>query len=506
MANAEHVALLLDNGVAAWNAWREKNPNIRPDLSGVTLVHVDRSGANLSGANLSDARFVLANVREANLKGANLKNAALIRADLGGSNLSRAELKGAFINDATLTGADLSGASLQGAKLNRVRLVDGNLQGADLSEVVVIETNLHGANLQNARLYMTTFLHETDLSEANLSGVDLSSVSDDPGLRNVNFSGADLSKANLSGLTLVAVSFQGADLSQATLVRADLSSANLSNANLQGALLVTATLMSTKLVHANLCKATFYGALLSKANLGGADLRAADLRQAALVESDLSDADLTGCRVYGVSAWDLKLEGATQQNLVITPENEPEITVDDIEVAQFIYLMLHNQKIRDVIDTITSKAVLILGRFTDERKAVLDALREELRKHNYLPILFDFDVPATRDITETISLLARMARFIVADLTDPSSIPKELEAIVPSLAVPVQPLLEGASRPYSMFKDYWKYDWVLPVYRYEGLGPLLASLAEKVIAPAEGKVRALEERRRLIEAELTKPQ
>jgi hypothetical protein len=31
-----------------------------------------------------------------------------------------------------------------------------------------------------------------------------------------------------------------------------------------------------------------------------------------------------------------------------------------------------------VIDTITSKAVLILGRFTDERKAVLDALREEL--------------------------------------------------------------------------------------------------------------------------------
>ena len=99
-----------------------------------------------------------------------------------------------------------------------------------------------------------------------------------------------------------------------------------------------------------------------------------------------------------------------------------------------------------------------------------------------------------------------MARFIIADLTDPSSIPKELEAIVPGLAVPVQPLLEGgASRPYAMFKDYWKYDWVLPVYRYEGLEPLLATLAEKVIAPAEGKVQALAERRRMIEAELTKP-
>src|SRR5262249_34023612 len=230
------------------------------------------------------------------------------------------------------------------------------------------------------------------------------------------------------------------------------------------------------------------------------------LRNAALVDADLTDADLTNCRIYGVSAWGLKLEGAKQENLVITRSNEPKITVDNIEVAQFIYLLLHNEKIRYVIDTIGRKAVLILGRFTADRKAVLDALRQELRKRDYLPILFDFEVPTTRDITETVSLLARMARFIIADLTDPSSIPKELEAIVPSLAVPVQPLLEGASRPYAMFKDYWKYDWVLPPYRYEGLEPLLAALAEKVIAPAEGKVSALEERRRMIEAELTKPQ
>jgi hypothetical protein len=109
----------------------------------------------------------------------------------------------------------------------------------------------------------------------------------------------------------------------------------------------------------------------------------------------------------------------------------PTITVDNIEVAQLIYLMLHNEKIPDVTDALTSKVVLILGRITDERKAVLDALREELRRRNYLPILFDFNVPAARDITETISLLARMARFIIADLTDPSSIPKELEGSRP---------------------------------------------------------------------------
>jgi hypothetical protein len=125
----------------------------------------------------------------------------------------------------------------------------------------------------------------------------------------------------------------------------------------------------------------------------------------------------------------------------IRQRDEPQITVDNIEVAQFIYLLLHNEKIRDVIDSITSKAVLILSRFTAERKAVLDALREKLRKCDYLPILFDFELPKRQNITETVTLLARMARFIIADLTDPSSIPHELQAIIPSVRVPVQPLL-----------------------------------------------------------------
>jgi hypothetical protein len=150
--------------------------------------------------------------------------------------------------------------------------------------------------------------------------------------------------------------------------------------------------------------------------------------------------------------------------------------------------MLHNEKLQRVIDTITSKVVLILGRFTPERKTVLDAIREELRNRHYVPILFDFDVPAGRDITETVSLLAR---FIIADLTEPSSIQKELEAVVPHLAVPVQPLLGEGERPYSMFKDYWKYDWVLPVHRYDGLNSLLTTLADKVIAPAETKTTEL---------------
>jgi hypothetical protein len=215
-----------------------------------------------------------------------------------------------------------------------------------------------------------------------------------------------------------------------------------------------------------------------------------------LVNADLTGADLTGCNVFGVSAWGLKLDEATkQQDLVVTPWDAPpgpEITVDNIEVAQFIYLMLNNQRVRDVIDTITSKVVLILGRFIDERKAVLDALREELRKRNYLPILFDFEKPRSRDTDETITLLARMARFIVADISDAKSVLQELRAIVPDLpSVPVQPIILAMQEEPGMFDFYRNRPSFLAVHRYVSQEQLLADLGEKVIRPAELKVLEL---------------
>jgi hypothetical protein len=217
--------------------------------------------------------------------------------------------------------------------------------------------------------------------------------------RSSSFVGADLRGADLSEANLSRVQFSGTDLSRANFMSTDLTGAH----SFEGADLRWANLSEANLSGVNLRYAG-----LDDADLTGANLRGADLSFARLVNTDFTRADLTGCRVFGVSAWRLKVVRAKQQILVITQKSmestqpdEPKITVDNIEVAQFIYLMLHNQKIRDVIDTITSKAVLILGRFTDERKAVLDALREELRKRDYLPILFDFEPSKARDITET---------------------------------------------------------------------------------------------------------
>ena len=164
--------------------------------------------------------------------------------------------------------------------------------------------------------------------------------------------------------------------------------------------------------------------------------------------------------------------------------------VDNLEVAQFIYLLLHNGTIREVIDTITSKAVLILGRFTPKRKVVLNAIRKELRRRNYLAIVFDFEKPAARNFTEMISTVAHMARFIIADITDAKSIPQEWQRIVPDLpSVPVQPILQASAKGYGMFPDFKSYPWVLETYRYKSLKGIITALTEKVITPAERKAK-----------------
>ena len=91
---------------------------------------------------------------------------------------------------------------------------------------------------------------------------------------------------------------------------------------------------------------------------------------------------------------------------------------------------MNNTKIRNVVDTITSKGVLVLGRFSDPQRKLLDGLREALRNLDLLPIVFDFDRPIDKDYTETVQTLTGMSMFVIADLTSPKSTPLELEATV----------------------------------------------------------------------------
>jgi uncharacterized protein YjbI with pentapeptide repeats len=347
------------------------------------------------------------------------------------------------LSQENLSGADLGGANLGGANLSRACFQEANLSGA----------NLGGANLSRAYF-----------REANLSGVELVGAD----LRQANLEEADLSWANLRDTNL-----SGANLRRANLREANLRRANLSGLDLKGVDLVGADLFS--------------------ANLSGADLKGANLQSARLLRTDLTGADLTGCQVYGVSAWDIKLEGTKQQNLVITGTG---ITVDSIEVAQFVYLLLHNENIRSIIDTVGRKGVLLLGRFTEGRIEILEKLREKFRCLGFVPMVFNFDKPETKDFTETVRLLANLSHFVIVDITNPRSTPLELQATVPDYMVPFVPILEQGQAPFAMFRDLQnKYDWVLDVREYASVDRLIEGLEDGIIRPAEAKFNELLARR-----------
>ena len=332
---------------------------------------------------------------------------------------------------------------------------------------------------------------KASLYRADLRAADLSKAV----FRKANLRESDLSGAALSGASLYGANLDGANLTGANLNRAKCSKANLKNTNLSGASLCGASLSDGNLSGANfsgadLIAANLYRANLSGANLTRANLSEANLQRVILVGADLTYVNLTGCHVYGLAAWDVQLQGAIQKDLIITPVDAPEITVDNLEVAQFIYLLLNNQKIRHVIDTITSKVVLILGRFTPERKATLDAIQEELRKRDYLPVLFDFEKPSSKTTLETVSTLAHMARFVVADLTDAKSVLQELQAVVPlNPSVPIQPVILNSQTEPGMFDFFRMYPWVLEPYLYEDQDGLLAAITDKVIGPADAGVK-----------------
>jgi uncharacterized protein YjbI with pentapeptide repeats len=470
MANPEQLEQLR-KGVERWNTWRSEHPDepvdlARANLTRADLTRADLAGANLTRANLTEANLAGANFTEANLAGADLTRANLTQADLAGANLTRADL-----TRADLTEADLTRANLTEANLARADLTEANLARADLTEAYLARAYVAGADLT-----------EADLTRANVT--------------RANLAGAHLTKANLAGANLTEASLNDANVREANLARANLTRARLSGARFTGAHLTEANLTEANLTRAHLAGAHLDRANLTRANLTGADLAGANFTEANLAEANLTGAilvgtnlsysTLRGCRVYGISAWDVHLGGAKQTGLVITPADTAQITVDDLEVAQFIYLLLNNDSIRRIIDTITSKVVLILGRFTPEREGVLDALRDSLRAKDYSPIVFDFEKPASRNLTETVRTLAHLARFVIADITDAKSIPQELMAIVPDLpSVPVQPLLLASQQEYGMFEHFRSYPWVLEAVPYNSSDQLVSDVDGLVLAPAE---------------------
>ncbi len=254
MANPEHIEI-LKQGVEAWNKWREKNPEIKPDLSGIVIKEVlaeqKYSSFSLKGDNKIALGVIL---EEINFSHTNLEWANLIEANLERANLIEANLENANLERANLREADLTGANFIKANLIWVNLTRANLRGASLRGANLVEANLEKANLVVAKL------RGAKLRGANLRGAYLSWANlREANLEKANLVEANLEKANLRGAYLIE-----ADFSWASFSGADLSCANLRGANLEGANFGRANINKTDLSYVNMEKARIYSVSYKK--------------------------------------------------------------------------------------------------------------------------------------------------------------------------------------------------------------------------------------------------
>ncbi len=173
MANPKQLEI-LEQGVKAWNRWREEFPNVEIDLSRVDFV-----GRDIEGINLREANLIHANLDGANLKDANLTIADLSHAHIVGAQLFSAELVAAYLNGAKLDESNLQGVDLSRTNLSDASLLQVDLASSKLIQSVVKRTSLRGARFGHTTISMTDFSEAKGLVDARHGGpswIDFSTI------------------------------------------------------------------------------------------------------------------------------------------------------------------------------------------------------------------------------------------------------------------------------------------------------------------------------------------
>lgn len=147
---------------------------------------------------LSDGTLERANLLKANLFGADLRNAYLV-----GSCMILANLERSRLDNADLSETELQSANLRKASISEVNFRGANLFKADLAGAIITDSNFIGVNLEEARL-------------------------EGAWIKNCNLQNTCINKANLNNANLLS-DLRGADLSEATMIRARLWMIDLNN-------------------------------------------------------------------------------------------------------------------------------------------------------------------------------------------------------------------------------------------------------------------------------------
>jgi uncharacterized protein YjbI with pentapeptide repeats len=254
----------------------------------------------------------------------------------------------------------------------------------------------------------------------------------------------DFSGMNLSGVLIGGAFAEGLTLRDSVFNDAHFEEGDFSRANFSGATFHNTKFNKTILTGANFDGASFVNCNLNRVNLVGASFRVKEITETV---------------VYGIAAWDLQTsDDMKQSKLVIEKtyafysdliqQGKVPMMVDDIELAQFVYFLSKHAKMRDTLNILNDRGVLLLGRFKDGGLDRLYSMREWFQHKGYMAMIFDFARPDNLSLTETVVTMAGLSKFVVADLSG-SSVPAELQSIFTQIKKPVL----AFGNPYALFPD-----------------------------------------------------
>ena len=183
--NKRHLSM-LKKGVRTWNNWREKNPDIIPQLSGIHLFagegkFYNLDGYNLERANLAGLKGDFIQLKQANLIEANLEKAQFEGGSFVGSNFSRANLNKIDIKDTRFNQSVFKETNLSEANIYYSDFKDVSFEKANMKKIAFTRVDLTGAKFKQANLESSQFinikLREANLNEASLKKAKLSQCS-----------------------------------------------------------------------------------------------------------------------------------------------------------------------------------------------------------------------------------------------------------------------------------------------------------------------------------------
>ena len=343
------------------------------------------------------------------------------------------------------------------------------------------DLSLHDVIFLGCKFISASFLN-CNLSQASFTNCKFLSTR----FESVRMRGARFTDTNFSEVVFSSDGKTQCDLGSARFV-----GGKLLNVNFSGVVAIRAEFRDVDMISVNWSKALLCNSLIDHCTFSAANFDGANMTESIFARNTVVNSSMVDTQISGILALNNGFDNLSPDRMrCLVQGRNRSFTVQNPETANFVQ-QVNDGKFSAVVNEMNEKAVLILGRFSEGRRKVLTEIEEGVTSCGYVPIVFDFEGPKYRDLTESIVLLAHLVKFVIADLTAPRSVGNELRAVAPSLAVPVVPLIQITERPFAMFYDLWKYHWVLDLVRYDSLQSLKELLPSKIIMPAELKMQEI---------------